>query len=100
MGWFARFGIFFQALDADALSRTLGTFALGEGTPQHLAIDGKTLRGSRRLEAKAVHVRSGFATALGAVIGEMVVKTRSERDRGRCGLAKGHSTSQREKHAL
>jgi hypothetical protein len=66
--------IFFQALDADALSRTLGTFALGEGTPQHLAIDGKTLRGSRRLDAKAVHGLSAFATALGAVIGEMGVK--------------------------
>jgi hypothetical protein len=70
----ATYHYFFQALDADALSRTLGTFALGEGTPQHLAIDGKTLRGSRRLDAKAVHVLSAFATELAAVLGEMVVK--------------------------
>ena len=36
-------------------------------------MDGKTLKGSRRPDAKAVHVLSAFATELGAVIGELPV---------------------------
>ena len=38
-----------------------------------LALDGKTLKGSRRLDAKAVHVLSAFATDLSAVIGDPTV---------------------------
>jgi len=70
----ATYHYFFQALDGDALSRVLGRFALGEGAAGHLAIDGKTLKGSRRLDAKAVHVLSAFATELGAVIGDLTVE--------------------------
>ncbi len=69
----ATYHYFFQALDADGLSRTLGTFARGEARVGHIAIDGKTLKGSRRLDAKAVHVLSAFATDLSAVIGDLTV---------------------------
>ena len=70
----ATYHYFFQSLDADALSRTLGSFALKQGKAEHIAIDGKTLRGSRRLDDKAVHVLSAFATGLGAVIGDLTVQ--------------------------
>jgi len=63
----------FQALDADALSRVLGRYALGDREPGHIAIDGKTLRGSRRLDDKAIHVLSAFSSELGAVIGDLTV---------------------------
>ena len=34
------------------LSRALGSFALDQGSAEHIAIDGKTLKGSRALAAK------------------------------------------------
>lgn len=70
----AMYHYFFQALDADALSKALGTFARGDGTLDHIAIDGKTLKGSRRLDAKAAHVLSAFATDLAVVIGDLTVE--------------------------
>jgi hypothetical protein len=70
----ATYHYFFQSLDADALSWALGSFALDQGSAQHIAIDGKTLKGSRRLDGKAVHVLSAFATELGAVIGDLTVE--------------------------
>lgn len=63
----------FQSLDGDALSRALGRFATADAEPGHIAIDGKTLCGSRRLDAKAIHVLSAFSSELGAVIGDLVV---------------------------
>jgi len=63
----------FQSLDGDALAKALGRFACGDAVPGHIAIDGKTLKGSRRLDAKALHVLSAFATGLSCVIGDMVV---------------------------
>jgi hypothetical protein len=33
----------------ETLAEALGTFALGEDRAHHIAIDGKTLKGSRRL---------------------------------------------------
>ena len=69
----ATYHYFFRALDADGLSRALGRFAAGDGKAKHLALDGKTLKGSRRLDAKAVHVLSAFATDLSAVIGDLTV---------------------------
>jgi hypothetical protein len=69
----ATYHYFFQALDADGLSRALGKFAADNGKAKHLALDGKTLKGSRRLDAKAVHVLSAFATDLNAVIGDLTV---------------------------
>ena len=64
----------FQSLDGDALAKDLGRFASGGAQAGHIAIDGKTLKGSRRLDAKALHVLSAFATELSAVIGDMEVK--------------------------
>ena len=69
----ATFHYFFKSLDADALAAALGRFALGDDRARHIAIDGKTLKGSRRLDAKALHVLSAFATDLSAVIGDLVV---------------------------
>jgi hypothetical protein len=64
----------FQSLDGDALAKNLGRFVCGGSVPGHIAIDGKTLKGSRRLDAKALHVLSAFATELSAVIGDRVVE--------------------------
>jgi len=64
----------FQSLDADALSRVLGAYVLDGAAPGHIAVDGKTLKGSRRLDDKAIHVLSAFSTDLGAVIGDLVVE--------------------------
>ena len=69
----ATYHYFFQSLDADALARVLGAYAMAGATPGHIAIDGKTLKGSRRLDDKAIHVLSAFSTDLGAVIGDLVV---------------------------
>ena len=63
----ATYHYFFAAMDADALAATLGRYALGDADPGHMAIDGKTLRGSRRGEEKALHVLSAFAVELSAV---------------------------------
>jgi hypothetical protein len=63
----------FRSLDGDALARALGGFARGRDEPGHIAIDGKTLRGSRRLDAKALHVVSAFATQLSSVVGDLAV---------------------------
>ena len=64
----------FKSLDANALATRLGKFAQGDDRARHIAIDGKTLKGSRRLDAKALHVLSAFATDLGAVVGDLVVE--------------------------
>jgi hypothetical protein len=70
----ATYHYFFQSLDADAVSRVLGAYAMDGAIPGHIAIDGKTLKGSRRLDDKAIHVLSAFSTDLGAVIGDLVVE--------------------------
>ena len=64
----------FRSLDADALSSTLGAFALAGAEPGHLAIDGKTLKGSRRRDTKALHVVSAFSTQLSVVVGDVVLE--------------------------
>jgi hypothetical protein len=69
----ATYHYFFQSLDADAVARVLGSYAMTGAVPGHIAIDGKTLKGSRRLDAKAIHVLSAFSTELSAVIGDLVV---------------------------
>lgn len=64
----------FRSLDADALARTLGAFALAGAQPGHLAMDGKTLKGSKRRDTKALHVVSAFSTGLSAVVGDVVLE--------------------------
>ena len=81
----ATYHYFFAALDGEALSRTLGRHALGEGPAGHVALDGKSLCGSIRegvvndvgREVRALHVLSAFATDLSAVIGDLVVAPES-----------------------
>jgi hypothetical protein len=63
----------FKALDPLALGLVLGRYALGAGVPEQIAIDGKTLRGSRRAGKGALHVLSAFATDLSAVVGDLAV---------------------------
>lgn len=70
----ATYHYFFQSLDADALARALGSYAMRTQAPGHIAIDGKTLKGSRRLDNKAIHVLSAFSCDLGAVIGDLTVE--------------------------
>ena len=41
----------FKSLDGDVLAKAFGEFARGDGEPGHIAIDGQTLKGSRRLGA-------------------------------------------------
>ena len=64
----------FKSLNCDALAAALGKFALGDDHARHIAIDGKTLKGSRRLDAKPLHVLSAFAADLGVVVGDLVVE--------------------------
>jgi len=64
----------FRSLDGDALAKAFGSFLGGTEAADHIAIDGKTLRGSRRLDAKAIHVVSAFATRLAAVVGDLAVE--------------------------
>ena len=64
----------FRSLDADALAATLGAFALAGAEPGHLAMDGKTLRGSRRRDTKALHVVAAFSTRLSVVVGDVVLE--------------------------
>ena len=52
----------FKSLDGDGLAKALGAFARGSSEPGHIAIDGKTVKDSHRLDAKALPVVSAFAT--------------------------------------
>ncbi|MBU6408718.1 MAG: ISAs1 family transposase [Alphaproteobacteria bacterium] len=69
----ATYHYFFQALDADALAAALGAWAQDGGPLGHIAIDGKSLRGSRRLDCAALHGLSAFTTRLEAVVGALAV---------------------------
>ena len=64
----------FKSFDGDVPAKALGEFARGNGKPSHNAVDGKTLKGSRRLDAKAPHVVSAFATQLSCVVGDLVLE--------------------------
>ena len=64
---------FFRDLDADTLSKALGSFARGDEPPGHIAIDGKTLKGSRRKDAKGLHILSAFAPKFSAGIADLKV---------------------------
>jgi hypothetical protein len=70
----ATYHYFFASLDGDAVARRLGRGALDEERPGHIAIDGKTLRGSRRDGERGLHVLSAYAADLSAVIGDLVVE--------------------------
>ena len=54
-----------------------------------LRMGSKTLRGSRRLDARPLHVLSAFATALSAVIGDLVVAPEANEITAAMALLKG-----------
>jgi DDE_Tnp_1-associated/Transposase DDE domain len=62
-----------RAVDADCLAALLGRAVVRENTPsqasRHIAIDGKTLRGSKDANGDAEHCLSAFAHAVQKVLG-------------------------------
>jgi hypothetical protein len=66
----------FAALDADHLDRVLGTW-LADRHPagwEHIALDGKVVRGSRDGDTPGVHLLAAYAPQASAVIGQMAVE--------------------------
>lgn len=63
-------------LDADHLDRIIGAWLAGRhaGGWDHIALDGKTLRGSRDGDAPGVHLLSAYAPQASAVIAQMRVE--------------------------
>jgi hypothetical protein len=72
----ATYHYFFKALDVEAAERALGSWARGVAPIDHIALDGKRLRGSARAGhdgREGVHLVAAFASRLGAVIGQLRV---------------------------
>lgn len=72
----ATYHYFFKALDVAAAERVLGAWARGSDPLEHVAIDGKRLRGSAPAGhdgREGVHLVAAFASRLEAVIGQMRV---------------------------
>ncbi len=66
----------FKGLDIDALERALSGWVRacgGEEALGHVAIDGKTLRGSGSLEGPGVHLLAAYSEALKGVVEELEV---------------------------
>lgn len=71
----------FRALDVTAVENALRVWlqARGAAKGEHLALDGKTARGSGDGEVPGVHLLAAFATADAAVLGQLeVAKTTNE----------------------
>jgi hypothetical protein len=61
----------FAGLDVVALEGALGEWvASGDDEGEHMAMDGKTVRGSRHGEVAGVHVLSAYADSLHGVLGQ------------------------------
>lgn len=75
------FGRVFAALDPAAFNACFLNWvrAVAPGTAKHIAIDGKTLRGShdRRAGQPALHLVSAWASDAGLVLGQAAVDTKS-----------------------
>lgn len=72
----ATYHYFFRALDVTAAEEALGGWSRGAGPIDHLALDGKRLRGSAGAGhdgREGVHLVAAFASRLGAVIGQLRV---------------------------
>lgn len=63
----------FQGLDIGALERVLGHWVRGEQSAEHVAIDGKRLRGSAQGQSPGVHLLAAFSGKLQGVIGQLRV---------------------------
>lgn len=75
------FSELFRDLDKPAVENALRTWlaSRGAGSGEHLALDGKTARGSVDGEVPGVHLLAAFATADAAVLGQLeVAKTTNE----------------------
>ncbi len=69
------FAHLFAALDADHLDRLIGDW-LGDRHPHghdHIALDGKVVRGSRDGELPGVHLLAAYAPQASAVVAQMTV---------------------------
>jgi len=64
----------FRNLDVAALERVLGAWVQGNGPADHVAIDGKRLRGSRRGERSGVHLLAAFSQRLLGCLGQLRVE--------------------------
>jgi predicted transposase YbfD/YdcC len=71
----------FKALDVDAVERALAEWAK-EALPDGVAvaIDGKTLRGSRHADYPAVHLLCAYCDAVSGVLGQTPVETNKENE--------------------
>lgn len=72
----ATYHYFFKALDVVAAEHVLGAWARADAPLDHIAIDGKRLRGSARAGhdgREGVHLVAAFAGRLSAVIGQLRV---------------------------
>lgn len=72
----------FAALDADTLDTALGTWAVAATTPpagtrRRLAVDGKTLRGSRTGDVPGRHLLAALDHLTGVVLGQVAVDAKS-----------------------
>ena len=69
----------FRRLDTDAVERILAVWVRslgGDEEPGHVAIDGKTLRGSRSGEYPGVHLLAAYCERAQGVLGELRVGAR------------------------
>jgi hypothetical protein len=73
------FSELFRAMDIDAFESALNRWLFSRVTTawQHIAFDGKTLRGSRDDEAPGVHLLSAFIPSAAAVIAQMRVDAKT-----------------------
>jgi hypothetical protein len=63
----------FRGLDVAALERVLGHWVRGGQSAEHVAIDGKRLRGSATGQSPGVHLLAAFSGKLQGVIGQLRV---------------------------
>jgi hypothetical protein len=81
------FSELFRELDVAAVERALRAWLLarGAGAGEHLALDGKTARGSAAGDVPGVHLLAAFATADAAVLGQLeVARTTNEHKAALC----------------
>lgn len=72
----ATYHYFFKALDVDAVEQVLGAWVHEHGPADHLALDGKRLRGSApggHDGREGVHLVAAFSSHLGGVVGQLRV---------------------------
>lgn len=75
----ATWHLVFRGLEVEQLERVLGEWVgalAGDGAPGHVAIDGKTLRGSRSGEYPGVHLLAAYCGKAQGVLGQRRVEAR------------------------